>query len=377
MRVTGPWLDDPAVQSVLRCLTDAGHRALIVGGAVRNALMGLPVAEVDLATSADPETVTKLAESAGFRVVPTGLAHGTVTVVVDGKGFEITSFRRDAETFGRHARVAFDAGLEQDAARRDLTMNALYADAAGVVIDPLGGLGDVLARRVRFVGDPALRIAEDYLRILRFFRFQAQYGADDLNADALAACAAFSAGLETLSAERIGAEMRKLLTAPDPAPAVAAMQSSGVLQRILPGADARALPVLVHLEPAPGPWLTRLAALGDLPTHRLRLTRTETRDLASLRRAINWTAHEAGYRLGAQLGTQAALLRAALMETPPDLTAVAQGAAARFPLRASDLPDLTGAALGHALKRAEDHWIARNLAPLREELIAIARKTGD
>lgn len=377
MRIAGEWLNDPALQSVLHCLSGAGHCALIVGGAVRNALMGLPVTEVDIATSADPETVTKLAETAGFRVVPTGLTHGTVTVVADGTGFEITSFRRDTETFGRHARVEFDAGLEQDAARRDLTMNALYTDASGAVIDPLCGLDDVLARRVRFVGDPAQRITEDYLRILRFFRFHAQYGGDDLDADALAACAALSAGLETLSAERIGAEMRKLLAAPDPAPAVAAMQASGVLQRILPGADPRALPVLVHLEPMPGPWLTRLAALGDVPTDRLRLTRSESRELTQMRQALNWDPHEAGYRLGAELGAQAVLLRAALIATQPDLDAVTQGAAARFPLRARDLPDLHGPDLGSALHRAEAHWIAQNFTPTRADLIKFARETGN
>jgi poly(A) polymerase len=221
MKVSGDWLTRAETQDVLALLAAPGHRALPVGGCVRNALIGAPVADVDIATDALPETVIGLARAAGLKAVPTGIAHGTVTVVAGGLPFEITTFRRDVETFGRHAAIAFSTRIEEDAARRDFTMNALYACADGTVIDPLGGLPDALARRLRFVGSAPDRIREDYLRILRFFRFTAWYGdpAEGPDAEGLAACAALADGIDGLSRERIGAEMKKLLSAPDPAPA--------------------------------------------------------------------------------------------------------------------------------------------------------------
>ena len=376
MQVSGAWLDAPATQRVLGLLSGAGHKALVVGGCVRNALMGVPVTDVDIATDALPQTVIALAQASGVRAVPTGLAHGTVTLVVDGRGHEVTTFRRDVQTHGRHATVAFSTTPEEDAARRDFTMNALYAHADGTVIDPLGGLADLKARRVRFVGDATTRILEDYLRILRFFRFHAQYGDPQagLDAEALAACAAGAEGIDRLSAERIGAEMRKLLAAPDPGPAIAAMVQSGVLARVLPGADAQALGVLVDLEAGLAPdWLRRLVVLGGATT-RLRLTRAEDRALVKLRDAIATPqgAAELGYRLGAELGRTALLARAALLETPPAPhwhSDVQRGAQARFPVRASDLPHLEGAGLGAELHRLEARWIASDFSMSKRTLL--------
>jgi poly(A) polymerase len=236
MKITGDWLDHTGTQALCAALEAAGHRALLVGGCVRDALLGEPVGDVDLTTDATPDAVTRIAEAAGFRTVPTGIDHGTVTVIAEGRPHEVTTFRRDVETDGRRAVVAFSTEIAEDAARRDLTMNALYADRSGTVIDPLGGLADTLSRHVRFVGDPETRIREDYLRILRFFRFHAAYGdpGGGIDADGLAACAALAEGLDGISRERIHAELRKLLAARDPAPAVAAMAQSGVLARILP-----------------------------------------------------------------------------------------------------------------------------------------------
>jgi poly(A) polymerase len=374
--VAGDWLSDPNTQAVLAMLTAAGHQALVVGGCVRNAVLAVPVTDVDIATSARPETVMALAQAAGLRAVPTGLAHGTVTVVAGGTGFEVTSFRRDVATDGRHATVAYCDDVGQDAARRDFTMNALYARADGTVLDPLGGLPDLLARSVRFVGNADARIAEDYLRILRFFRFHAQYGdpGQGLDADGLAACAAGADGLAQLSAERVGTELRKLLSAPDPAPAIAAMAHAGILTRVLPGADARALPMLVHLEAGTPPnWLRRLAVLGGDATG-LRLTRAEARDLDRLRDALGngQRALELGYRLGAELATSVILSRAALFETTPPTgwdTDVAKGAAARFPVTARDLPHLEGPALGAELRRIEGVWIASGCSLGRDALL--------
>ncbi len=366
MRITGEWLATRATQRVLHLLTEAGYEGYAVGGCVRNALIGVPVTDVDIATNARPKTVMALAVDAGLRAVPTGLDHGTVTIVAEGEGFEVTTFRRDVETYGRHATIAFADHMHEDAARRDFTMNALYARADGTVLDPLGGgLADLAARRVRFVGDATARIREDYLRILRFFRFHAQYGdaTAGIDPEALAACAAGADGMDKLSAERITAELRRLLAAPDPAPAVAAMAQAGVLAHVLPGGDHRALGVLVHLEDGLEPaWLRRLAVVGG-STERLRLTRREARDLLRLRAAIETQQGpaELGYRLGAELGSSALLVRAALLETPlpPDWQArVKRGAVAQFPVRASDLPHLDGPDLGAELRRLEARWIA-------------------
>ena len=248
-------------------------------------------------------------------------------------------------------------------------MNALYAEADGTLVDPLNGLPDLRARRVRFIEDPEARIREDYLRILRFFRFFAWYGDTQagLDADGLAACAALSAGLETLSKERIGVETLKLLSAPDPAPAVAAMASAGCLARILPGADSRSLPVLVHHEAELGVTPTairRLAALGgtDQPD-RLRLSRKDARTLTTLRGELAETtsAAELAYRHGADTARDVILLRAAMTEQPlpTGLEAeIATGAEATFTLTAADLPDLEGPALGARLKELESRWIA-------------------
>ena len=217
-RVGGAWLDAPETQGVMAVLAGGGHRALAVGGCVRNALIGVPVADVDLATDALPERVAALAEAAGMKAVPTGIAHGTITVVSRGVPHEVTTFRRDVETDGRHAVVAYTGEVAEDAARRDFTMNALYAEADGRLVDPLGGLPDLIARHLRFVGDAEARIREDHLRILRFFRFHAWYGRGPLDTEGLAACARLAEGVERLSGERVGSEMKRLLAAPDPGP---------------------------------------------------------------------------------------------------------------------------------------------------------------
>lgn len=365
-RLSGDWLD--AAQPVLAAL--APHPAYVVGGAVRNALLGEPVADVDIATAAPPEEVTARVRAAGLQAVPTGIAHGTVTVVSRGQGYEVTTFRRDVETFGRHAVVAFSDSLTEDAARRDFTLNALYATPAGEVIDPLGGgIADCRARRVRFVGAPADRIREDTLRILRFFRFFAHYGQGAPDPAALAACRDLAAGIAGLSRERVGAEMRKLLTAPDPVPAVQAMAQAGVLAQVRVGADPTMLAWLVALGGAEP--ILRLAALGG--TGDLRLSRAEARRISELDAAANGDAgpEELGYRLGAEPAQAAGRLRAARWAgpLPPGWDEAAEaGARAVFPVRAGDLA-LTGPALGARLKALETAWIASGFRLTREELL--------
>ncbi len=380
-RIEAPWLDTPGAVTVLRLLSDAGHRGYFVGGCVRNTLLCAPVADIDIATDATPQQVGELAVSAGIRCVPTGIDHGTVTLVANGTPFEITTFRRDIATDGRRATVAFGTDIAEDAARRDFTMNALYADADGMVHDPLGGLPDLMARHVRFIGDPAARIAEDYLRILRFFRFHAVYGdpAGGIDAEGLAACAGGLDGLRHVSAERIGAEMRKLLAAPDPAPALAAMRSCGALLRILPGAGTGLLPVLVHVEQAADlvpDAIRRLAALGgeDAPDT-LRLTRAEAARLGRLRAGMEGDAAAAalGYRLGAAEALDVLALRAAASErelTHDEIDEARFGARQSLPVAAADLmPALAGPALGARLDDLERRWIASGFTLGRAALL--------
>jgi len=257
-----PWLTDPATRAVLDALEAVGGPdcARFVGGCIRNALMGQTVDDLDLATRLLPEVAMAALQKAGLKVVPTGLAHGTVTAVSKGRPYEITTLRRDVSTDGRNATVAFTDDWAEDAARRDFRLNALYADAEGQVFDPTGqGVEDAREGRIVFVGDPETRIREDYLRILRFFRFFAWYGRGEPDAAGLKACADLSEGMIRLSAERVSKELLKLLAAPDPRPAVRAMAGAGVLARILPEAgEVAAFEVMVGLADDPALKLSAL-----------------------------------------------------------------------------------------------------------------------
>src|SRR3981189_337387 len=230
-----PWLTSGPAARVLELLSGNGEQARVVGGAVRNALLKIPIGDIDIATTAPPDEVIRRAKAAGIKSVPTGIDHGTVTLVVDARAFEVTTLREDTETFGRKAKVAFGRDWIRDAERRDFTINGLSVDADGVVHDHVGGLADIAARRVRFIGDPNQRIAEDYLRILRFFRIHAAYGAGDPDRAGTLACIAARAGLATLSAERLRMEVLKLVVAQGAAGAIAAMSDGGLLLPIFGG----------------------------------------------------------------------------------------------------------------------------------------------
>ncbi len=289
-RIHADWLDAPDTRAVMAALRNGGGESRFVGGCVRNALMGLAATDIDLATTLLPETAMKLLEDAGLHVIAIGLQHGTITTVSGGKSFEVTTLRLDVATDGRHAEVAFTDDWAADAGRRDFTMNALYADADGTLFDPLGRIGDALSGNVCFVGDADARITEDYLRILRFFRFQAWYGQGDPDPAGLAACGRHLAGLERLSAERVGSEMMKLMAADDPHGAMSAMAASGVLAAVLAEAfDLSTLDRVIDVEGAlgfnPGP-LRRLAALTANRTaalrDRFRLSNNQSVHLAGL-----------------------------------------------------------------------------------------------
>jgi poly(A) polymerase len=380
-RIDQDWLRADETQAVMGVLSKAGHQAWVVGGCVRDALLHRMVSDIDIATDAVPEVVLDLAAAAGMSAVPTGIDHGTVTVVAGGRGFEVTTFRRDVATDGRRAVVRFADTMGEDAARRDFTINALYADPGGRVEDPLGqGLDDLAARRVRFIGNAAARIAEDYLRILRYFRFSAWYADPEsaFDPDTLATIGANLGGLDKVSAERVTHELLRLLAAPDPGAAVAAMESCGVLGRVLPEAVARAMPGLMRAEaqvsvrPA---GARRLAALGgDLSG--LRLSRKDAAKIRLLRglAAKDVSEAEISWRDGASVARDVAALRAARGRAiPPDLeAAIDAGQAADFPVAAADLmPEYEGPALGARLAELERAWIDSGFRLGRDALLAL------
>ena len=378
MRIEGEWLNAAPLRAVFAMLTGTGHQAYVVGGAVRNAVMGLPVSDMDIATDARPEQVMALAEAAGLRAVPTGIDHGTVTVVSGDIPYEVTTFRRDVETDGRRAVVAFAETMEDDALRRDFTMNALYARRDGTVLDPTGtGIADLAEGRVRFVGAAEERIREDYLRTLRYFRFHARFGHGGPDPDALAAIGETLDGLATLSAERVGAELKALLSLANPAPSVAIMEQVGVLARVLPGASTIALAPLVHLEDAlPPDPIRRLAALGgDGAAGRLRLSRAEAKQLTLLQDGTGSPDGPGalGYRNGFEIARDVLLLRAAMAAQPLEHAGVQEakaGSAEVFPVSAKDLSDrFEGKALGDALREREARWIASGFALTRDALL--------
>ena len=371
-QVSGIWLEDRAAQALLGALEAESHQAYFVGGCVRNALLGLPVKDIDVATSARPEVVIKIAKALGFKPVPTGLEHGTVTVVGKGSVLEVTTFRKDIETDGRHAVVAFSNRLEDDAARRDFRMNALYADRSGTVTDPTGGVADIEARKICFVGAPDQRIREDYLRIVRLFRFAAQlgFGAEGIDPLAAQAAARLSYGLRHVSIERQTSEIMKLLESDELMDTLHLMQETGVLARILSGVS---LPVLQRFvdfgESEP---VARLAALlvfsGEMP---LRLSKKEERLFDALR-SFAWSTQsgeELAYQTDALTARKAVFLRAALVGGEADVSRLEAAAEQHFPLAAKDLPHLSGKALGSALKRAERAWIASGFTLSKEQLL--------
>ncbi len=395
------WLEQTETRAVLAALAAGGHQARIVGGAVRNALMGEPVTDIDFATTATPYEVMAAARDAALEAIPTGLAHGTVTVVAGGIPFEVTTLREDVETFGRHARVAFTADWAADARRRDFTINALYCDGDGTITDPLGGFPDVVGRRIRFIGDARERIREDALRILRFFRFNARYGRDAVDRDGLAACIAERALLAGLSAERVRAELLKLLEAPGAAPVVAAMAAHGFVVPVLGVAprigllerlaaqDAAAgrpaeamlrLSVLaVAVEEDVGPLVARLR-LSNAERDALIIVDPRLLGLAALdapgRRRALYAIGAARWRRqcrAAEASTDDAAARAAWDElaTLPDRWEVP-----RFPLAGRDAVAVglaPGPRIGALLATLEAEWIAEDFTAGADELRARLR----
>jgi poly(A) polymerase len=399
-RIEAPWLAAGPLARLLAVLDRDGESARVVGGAVRNALMGEPVHEIDVATTAVPDEVSRRATQAGFKPVPTGIDHGTITVVIEGQPFEVTTLRQDVETFGRKAKVAFGRDWRADAERRDFTMNALSLSPDGTVHDYVGGLGDIAARRVRFIGDPQKRIAEDYLRILRFFRFHASYGQGVPDAAGLHACIVARAGLAALSRERVRMELMKLLLAPRAAATLAVMADAGLLVAVLAGvpliASFAAMTAVEAVVAAPDP-VRRLAALAvsvaedaERLWQRLRLANVEHERLAAM--AAGWwrvsprmgepAARVLLDRIGPQHYLDRVLLAWARAQAQASdsawhelATLPERWTAPKFPLRAADFFARgveKGPRLGAALAVAEQAWIAAGFPGDRAALAAIA-----
>jgi poly(A) polymerase len=400
------WLMGGPVARLFEVLDRDGEEARVVGGAVRDALIGRPVGEIDIATTALPQEVVRRAGHAHIKSVPTGIDHGTVTLIVEGHPFEVTTLREDVETFGRKAKVAFGRSWRHDAQRRDFTINALSASRDGRVHDYVDGLADLAARRVRFIGDAATRIAEDYLRIMRFFRFHATFGEGPPDAVALSACIAARAGLDNLSRERVRMELLKLLSAGRAPEAVAVMADAGILTRILGGVPlvvslARMAEIERGLDEAPDA-LRRLGALALFVSEnaerlfqRLRLSNAEHQRLLSMSegwwrigrdmpargaRALVYQLGPAGYvdrtllawsrsRDATDDASWQALARFSRAWTPP-----------KFPLAAADLIAhgvAKGPALGAALRKAEEAWIGADFPAEESEIAQIARMAAE
>jgi poly(A) polymerase len=379
---------------LLAVLNGDGEQAMVVGGAVRNALLGEPAGDIDIAATALPRQVMARARAAGFRAIPTGVEHGTVTIIVAGHPFEVTTLREDIETDGRRAKVSFGRDFARDARRRDFTMNALYADEDGVVHDFVGGLADLEARRVRFIGDAGARIREDYLRILRLFRFHAHYGEGPLDREALAAAIRERAGVARLSSERVQAELLKLLAARRAGEGVAEIAEAGFLVDILGGVpDTRAFVALADSDHAP---TLRLAALAvrivedaERLTERLRLSNAQSERLAAIARVLPALHGRAegldarrvralAWRFGAGALTDALSVTAAREAMPVDhlrrLCAIAATPLPPLPWNGATLlaAGLTeGPALGATLARAERLWISADFPTDTTEQAAI------
>ncbi len=366
---------DPALAPVLAAVP----HARVVGGAVRDALLGREVADIDLATPDPPDAVAAALKAAGLRAVPTGLAHGTITAVSGHRGFEITTLRSDVETDGRHAVVAFTTDWRADAARRDFTINAMSMTPDGSVFDYFGGVGDLRTGRVRFVGEAAVRIREDFLRILRFFRFFARYGRGEPDPPALAAIAANVDGLARLSAERVWSELKNILAAPDPAAAIALMDRLGVLAAVMPEGTAPArLAALLATGAPPDPML-RLAALldGDHSAFaaRLRLSAAERETLAALQEhGLAEDADDADLRRALADTTRDILINRAWLDGAVSLISRLEAAEKKvFPIQGRDLkragvPD--GPELGRLLRDLRGWWLQGGCVADADEILA-------
>ena len=376
------WLRNPSAQKLSKLYKSFGYQVLFVGGCVRNTILKMPVTDIDLATDAQPEEIIKIAKENNIRFVPTGLAHGTITLIIDNKNYQITTFRTDFDHDGRYAKVEFTESLLLDASRRDLTINALYCNHVGEVIDPLNGLDDIKKQKIKFIGNPNERIKEDNLRILRFFRFQAIYGNKNLEIDSIAleACHNHKSKLAALSKERITSELRKILSAPNPLEVIIKMNETGVLNELLQNVSIDSLEAYLKTEEKFKiniNWLGRLLSLQVTQEEEsLKLTRCEFKFLKQTKSAIENQIHvlEFSYYNGVENGKIYSILqnfRHNIILSKNLLNQINSLATKKFPITAKDLmPEINGKKLGEALRSLEDRWIKSNFTLRKKDLLA-------
>jgi len=378
------WLRNPSAQKLSKLYKSFGYQVLFVGGCVRNTILKMPVTDIDLATDAQPEEIIKIAKENNIRFVPTGLAHGTITLIIDNKNYQITTFRTDFDHDGRYAKVEFTESLLLDASRRDLTINALYCNHVGEVIDPLNGLDDIKKQKIKFIGNPNERIKEDNLRILRFFRFQAIYGNKNLEIDSIAleACHNHKSKLAALSKERITSELRKILSAPNPLEVIIKMNETGVLNELFQNVSIDSLEAYLKTEEKFKiniNWLGRLLSLQVTQKEEsLKLTRCEFKFLKQTKSAIENQIHvlEFSYYNGVENGKIYSILqnfRHNIILSKNLLNQINSLATKKFPITAKDLmPEIRGKKLGEALRSLEDRWIKSNFTLSKKDLLAEA-----
>ena len=378
------WLRNPSAQKLSKLYKNFGYQVLFVGGCVRNTILKKPVTDIDLATDAQPEEIIKIAKENNIRFVPTGLVHGTITLIIDNTHYQITTFRTDFDHDGRYAKVEFTESLLLDASRRDLTINALYCNHVGEVIDPLNGLDDIKKQKIKFIGNPNERIKEDNLRILRFFRFQAIYGNKNLEIDSIAleACHNHKSKLAALSKERITSELRKILSAPNPLEVMIKMNETGVLNELFQNVSIDSLEAYLKTEEKFKiniNWLGRLLSLQvTQEEERLKLTRCEFKFLKQTKSAIENQINvlEFSYYNGVENGKIYANLqnfRHNIILSKNLLNQINSLATKKFPITAKDLmPEVSGKKLGEALRSLEDRWIKSNFTLSKKELLAEA-----
>ena len=378
------WLRNPSAQKLSKLYKSFGYQVLFVGGCVRNTILKMPVTDIDLATDAQPEEIIKIAKENNIRFVPTGLAHGTITLIIDNKNYQITTFRTDFDHDGRYAKVEFTESLLLDASRRDLTINALYCNHVGEVIDPLNGLDDIKKQKIKFIGNPNERIKEDNLRILRFFRFQAIYGNKNLEIDSIAleACHNHKSKLAALSKERITSELRKILSAPNPLEVIIKMNETGVLNELFQKVSIDSLEAYLKTEEKFKiniNWLGRLLSLQVTQEEEsLKLTRCEFKFLKQTKSAIENQIHvlEFSYYNGVENGKIYSILqnfRHNIILSKNLLNQINSLATKKFPITAKDLmPEIRGKKLGEALRSLEDRWIKSNFTRSKKDLLAEA-----
>ena len=376
------WLRNPSAQKLSKLYKNFGYQVLFVGGCVRNTILKMPVTDIDLATDAQPEEIIKIAKENNIRFVPTGLAHGTITLIIDNTNYQITTFRTDFDHDGRYAKVEFTESLLLDASRRDLTINALYCNHVGEVIDPLNGLDDIKKQKIKFIGNPNERIKEDNLRILRFFRFQAIYGNKNLEIDSIAleACHNHKSKLAALSKERITSELRKILSAPNPLEVIIKMNETGVLNELFQNVSIDSLEAYLKTEEKFKiniNWLGRLLSLQVTQEEEsLKLTRCEFKFLKQTKSAIENQIHvlEFSYYNGVENGKIYSILqnfRHNIILSKNLLNQINSLATKKFPITAKDLmPEIRGKKLGEALRSLEDRWIKSNFTLSKKELLA-------